>query len=148
MKDLNIDIKKRGFPINFGPVQFFFGTAAEELIRFFDTQEKYEAEAQKIAEEVQGLKKLENPTKEEVSALLEATQKLAEIQYDGLLGEGAFERIYKEFPDVDQLLELFDDVCLSIAENIEEETEKRKDDLSKKKTNALKKKALKNKKKK
>ena len=39
---MQFEIKRSGFPINIGEIDFFFGTTVEELTRFFDVQDEVE----------------------------------------------------------------------------------------------------------
>lgn len=148
MKALEIKVERTGFPIKIGELDFFFGTTPEELTRFFDVQEEFEAKAKKCQEKLKLIKNVEVPTKEDTLLIIELTKELATCEYDSLLGEGTFEKIYSVYPDVEQLINLFDSISFEVAEAIEKEALKRKDILSKKKANLLKKKAVKHKKKK
>ena len=124
---LSFQIEKKGFPINIGEVEFFFGTTPEELTRFFDTQAEFEEQVKELKQQLKQIKNIEQPEKEDAIKIIDLTKSLAKAEYDSLLGKGSFEKIYSA---------------------IEKEALKRKDTLSKKKADLLKKKALKNKKKK
>lgn len=52
---MQFEIKRSGFPINIGEIEFFFGTTVEELTRFFDVQDEVE---EKIAPLVKKREKL------------------------------------------------------------------------------------------
>ncbi|MBO1101396.1 hypothetical protein [Enterococcus hirae] len=145
---MEFKIIRQGFPIKIGELEFFFGTTPEELTRFFDAQEEFEAKVKECQEKIKLVKNVEVPTKEDTLLIIELTKELATCEYDSLLGEGSFEKIYSVYPDVEQLVDLFDLISFEVAEAIEKEALKRKDTLSKKKADLLKKKALKNKKKK
>ncbi|MGJ1009052.1 hypothetical protein [Enterococcus casseliflavus] len=146
---MKFDIKRSGFPINIGTLEFFFGTSVEELTRFFDVQEGLE---DKINPLVKKREKLaidqENITKNDANALISISNEMNAIQYDALLGDGSYEKIYAEYPDAVQLFDLFDSIAENVAEAIENDAKDRKDKLAERKANMLKKKALKNKKKK
>lgn len=145
---MEFKIIRQGFPIKIGELEFFFGTTPEELTRFFDVQEEFEDKAKECQDKLKLIKNVEAPTKEDTLLIIELTKELATCEYDSLLGEGSFEKIYSVYPDVEQLVDLFDSISFEVAEAIEKEALKRKDTLSKKKADLLKKKALKNKKKK
>lgn len=146
---MKFDIKRSGFPINIGTLEFFFGTSVEELTRFFDVQEGLE---DKINPLVKKREKLaidqENITKNDANALISISNEMNAIQYDALLGDGSYEKIYAEYPDAVQLFDLFDSIAENVAEAIENDAKDREDKLAERKANMLKKKALKNKKKK
>lgn len=145
---LSFQIEKKGFPINIGEVEFFFRTTPEELTRFFDIQAELEEQVKNLKQQLKQIKNIEQPEKEDTLKIIALTKDLAKVEYDSLLGEGSFEKIYSVYPDANQLVDLFDPIAFEVAEAIEREALKRKDTLSKKKADLLKKKALKNKKKK
>lgn len=146
---MQFEIKRSGFPINIGEIEFFFGTTVEELTRFFDVQDEVE---EKIAPLMKKREKLvidqENITKSDAQSLIEISNELNAIQYDALLGDGSYEKIYSQYQDAVQLFDLFDPIAENIAEAIENDAKEREDKLAQRKANMLKKKALKNKKKK
>ncbi|MCD5076653.1 hypothetical protein [Enterococcus gallinarum] len=146
---MQFEIKRSGFPINIGEIEFFFGTTVEELTRFFDVQDEVE---EKIAPLVKKREKLvidqENITKRDAESLIEISNELNAIQYDALLGEGSYEKIYSQYQDAVQLFDLFDPIAENVAEAIENDAKDREDKLAQRKANMLKKKALKNQKKK
>lgn len=146
---MQFEIKRSGFPINIGEIEFFFGTTVEELTRFFDVQDEVE---EKIAPLVKKREKLvidqENITKSDAESLIEISNELNAIQYDALLGEGSYEKIYSQYQDAVQLFDLFDPIAENVAEAIENDAKDREDKLAQRKANMLKKKALKNQKKK
>lgn len=145
---MEFKIEKRGFPIKIGELEFFFGTTVEELTRFFDAQEEYEAKVKECEEKLKSIKNIDQPTKEDTLLIVELSEELATVKYDALLGEGAFKEIYEKYTDIEQLLDLFETLEFEVAEKIANESAKRQDAVSKKKADLLKKKALKNKKKK
>ncbi|MDN3074143.1 hypothetical protein [Enterococcus faecalis] len=145
---MEFKIEKRGFPIKIGELEFFFGTTVEELTRFFDAQEEYEAKVKECEEKLKSIKNIDQPTKEDTLLIVELSEELATVKYDALLGEGAFKEIYEKYTDIEQLLDLFETLEFEVAEKIANESAKRQDVVSKKKADLLKKKALKNKKKK
>ncbi|MGH1757311.1 hypothetical protein [Enterococcus hirae] len=145
---MEFQIEKRGFPIKIGELEFFFGTTVEELTRFFDAQEEYEAKVKECEEKLKSIKNIDQPTKEDTLLIVELSEELATVKYDALLGEGAFKEIYEKYTDIEQLLDLFETLEFEVAEKIADESAKRQDTVSKKKADLLKKKALKNKKKK
>ena len=146
---MQFEIRHSGFPINIGEIEFFFGTTVEELTRFFDVQDELE---DKIAPLMKKREKLvidqENMTKSDAQSLIEISNELNAIQYDALLGDGSYKKIYSQYQDAVQLFDLFDPIAENVAEAIENDAKDREDKLAQRKANILKKKALKNKKKK
>lgn len=152
---LKFDLKRSGFPIEVAGVEFFFGTSTEELRVFFIRQQEYEAKRREIEKRATELVKSteldENDPKyvvemqKELDKATNFTKELATNDYDSLLGEGAFEKIYEAFPDLDKLANVFDDIAEAVADSIIEDTNKRADEYSKKRAAALKKKTQKRK---
>lgn len=130
---MEFQIEKRGFPIKIGELEFFFGTTVEELTRFFDAQEEYEAEVKECEEKLKSIKNIDQPTKEDTLLIVELSEELATVKYDALLGEGAFKEIYEKYTDIEQLLDLFETLEFEVAEKIANESAKRQDAVSKRK---------------
>lgn len=153
---LTFDIKRSGFPIKVGEVEFFFDTSVEKLREFWARQEEYQAKRTQIEKEAAELVSSadideENP--EYVHKLYQSldktmgfTKKLIKNDYDALLGEGSFDKLYAVYPDVDQLQAIFDDIAEAVADAIETDAKKRSDEMQAKKAELLKKKAIKHKK--
>lgn len=152
---LKFELQREGFPIEIGGVEFFFGTSAEELKTFFVKQQEADAKRESLNKEIQAIESFgevdqEDPEQieqlhENITKAVEVTKKIAKIDYDALLGEGSFERIYEKFPYIDPLIANFDLFSEAIADRILEETALRADKYNKKKAEALKKKAQKRK---
>ncbi|EMF0592586.1 hypothetical protein ACTRG7_000277 [Enterococcus faecium] len=145
---LSFQLEKKGFPVNIGELEFFFGTTTEELTRFFDVQSEFEEKVKELKNQLKQIKNTDKPDKEDTLQILRISKELAKAEYDALLGEGSFEKIYSVYRDVEQLIDLFDPISFEVAEAIEKEAVKRKDSITKKKSELMKKRALKNKKKK
>lgn len=139
-KALEFELKREGFPVNIGPVEFFVGTSIEDLQKFFGIQDEVEKKVNALKKQINAIDKLEDATQKEVSEAVSLTKELTRIQYDAALGEGAFDKIYKAFPYTDVLAEKLDDIVLAIADRVSEETAKRADKYNKKKADLLKKK--------
>lgn len=146
---MQFDIKVSGFPITIGNIEFFFGTSVEELTRFFDVQSEIEEKVKPLLQKREKLEvDVDNLQKRDVEKLIDISNDLNALQYDALLGDGSYEKIYKKYPDAVQLFDLFDPIAEQVAESIENDAKGREDKLAERKANMLKKKALKNKKKK
>lgn len=144
---IKFKLERQGFPISIGDNNFFIGTSMEDLQKFFIDQEKVEEKIKKIQIDIKEISTKEGISKEKADTVIKKTKELTKVQYDSMLGPGAFDQIYTKFPYVDVLLENFDDIAVAISDRIEQDTEKRKDKYNNKKAELMKKKALKNKKK-
>lgn len=145
---LKFELEREGFPIEIGSSKFFFGTSVEDLTRFFTLLDDVEKEAAKLADQIDAKKITDEVTAENVDEIMKLQRGIAKIQYDAALGEGAFEKIYEEFPYIDVLLEKYDEIDFHIAERVEKETTLRADKFNKKKAEMMKKKAIKKRKRK
>lgn len=144
---MKFEIKRSGFPINIGKLEFFFGTSVEELTRFFEVQNEIEEKIQPLMSAREKLTKNKgDATSDDVKELINVSNQLNTIQYDALLGDGSYEKIYAEHPDAVQLFDLFDLISENVAEALENDAKDREDRLSERRANLIKKKALKNKK--
>ena len=144
---MKFEIKRSGFPINIGKLEFFFDTSVEELTRFFEVQDEIEEKIQPLMNAREKLTKNKgNATSDDVKELIYVSNQLNTIQYDALLGDGSYEKIYSEHPDAIQLFDLFDLIAENVSEALENDAKDREDKLSERRANLIKKKALKNKK--
>lgn len=144
---MKFEVKRSGFPINIGNLEFFFGTSVEELTRFFEVQDEIEEKIQPLMSAREKLTKNKgDATSDDVKELINVSNQLNTIQYDALLGDGSYEKIYAEHPDAVQLFDLFDLISENVAEALENDAKDREDRLSERRANLIKKKALKNKK--
>ena len=144
---MKFEIKRSGFPINIGKLEFFFCTSVEELTRFFEVQDEIEEKIQPLMSAREKLTKNKgDATSDDVKELINVSNQLNTIQYDALLGDGSYEKIYAEHPDAVQLFDLFDRIAENVAEALENDAKDREDRLSERRANLIKKKALKNKK--
>lgn len=140
---VNIKIDKKGFPVNIGEVSFFFGTSMEELTSFYDKAEHAETEAPKLKKKLESLKVEDEPSKEQATSVMELLNELNVLNYDSLFGTGAYEKLYKKYPDAWQLLEVFDEVSEEVSNALEKELEKQKTNADAEKIKLLKKKTAK-----
>lgn len=144
---MKFEVKRSGFPINIGNLEFFFGTSVEELTRFFEVQDEIEEKIQPLMSAREKLTKNKgDATSDDVKELIHVSNQLNTIQYDALLGDGSYEKIYAEHPDAVQLFDLFDLISENVAEALENDAKDREDRLAERRANLIKKKALKNKK--
>ncbi len=152
---LQFDLQRNGFPIEIGGISFFFGTTTENLRDFYLRQSEYSKkrlEVEKRAVELPELTIDENEpdglakATDAIHQAMELTKELTKLDYDALLGDGSFDKIYTVCPDTEQLAAAFDDIAEAVEQAIEKDGEKRNEAFKAKKAAILKKKALKKKK--
>lgn len=105
MSTIKIQIDKTAIPIEFGKLKFEFDTSDESVEKFYGGIEKIQSD----------LTAIEVDEKDMLSGAKEALKR----GYDHVLGDGAFEKIYKQTPSVMKLVSLF----LVLMENVTEELE-------------------------
>lgn len=105
MSVIKIQIDKPAIPIEFGKLKFAFDTSDESVEKFYGGIEKIQSD----------LTAIEVDENDMMSGAKEALKR----GYDHVLGEGAFEKIYKQTPSVMKLTSLF----LVLMEHVTEELE-------------------------
>lgn len=153
---LNFELKKSGFPITIGNIEFFFETSGEKINEYLNRQEKNIVEFEKIEKEVLEVGDLSDfeeenqeqnkDVKMKIDKVISLTKEMARLEYDTLLGDGSFEKIYEEFPDVTELRAVYIAIDDAVSEAIISDASKRADYVTKKRAEILKKKATKRKK--
>lgn len=109
---IRIQTEKPVIPIELGNVKLAFEITDENIQRLYSAQDKFE-------------KEFANNTDNS----FEGAQAALKKSYDFLLGEGAFDKVYKEFPSTIQLTDYF----WQIAQGIEGELMNRAGNTNKQK---------------
>src|SRR5690625_29997 len=145
---IQIDVNRTGFPVKIGTIELWFDSSIENLKNFFNieqiTQDRLK-KARKKAEHVHfpddinedNVLEIEENT---INAAFDVHKEFIAIQYDILFGDGAFKKIYEEYPDIIALEGLLKPLGEAIAEKIEEQEKERKSEVEKIKNEYLKKK--------
>ncbi|KAA0941620.1 hypothetical protein FQ087_20915 [Sporosarcina sp. ANT_H38] len=121
---VEIDIQRSGFPIKLGKIELWFDTSFENLLTFFKVEELAQEklkEAQEKAQAIHFPDEINAETLEEdtVKAAFDVNRTFIGAQYDIIFGDGAFERIYKEYPDVAALEQTLEIVGVAIGNKLE-----------------------------
>ena len=118
MSTIKIKIDKPTIPIEFGKLKFEFDTSDESVEKFYGGIDKVQSD----------LTDLELVEGDVFNAPKEALRK----GYNHVLGDGAFEKIYKEYPSVMSLTGPFATLMEHVSEKLEamgmSETQKQKVD--------------------
>lgn len=114
---LNFELERKGFPVTIGGVEFFFGTTMEELREFYDKQEEYEIKRKELELETANLPDDETDI-EVTDQRIRLLEKIVSLDYDTLLGEGSFAKIYEKNKDLEQLQSLFDVISDAIEHKL------------------------------
>ncbi|MFW3388456.1 UNVERIFIED_CONTAM: hypothetical protein RF648_20935 [Kocuria sp. CPCC 205274] len=121
----NIEIKRTGFPIQIGGIDFFFSTAEDNIARFLEMvndPESYAKKVDELADEATliEVKDGEIPDVEQYRKMIELQKRALEIIYDVMLGEGGFKLLYAIYPDVRALINIMNAVIETISTGLEE----------------------------
>lgn len=153
---LNFELKKSGFPITIGGIEFFFETSGEKVTEYIERYENNLEELNNSEKELASLEDFsgkdieQNGDSKKLSKQIEEaialTKKVAKLEYDTLLGEGSFDKIYETFKDVTELRVAFIVIEEAVSDAIIADANKRSDDISKKRAEIFKKKNKKTKK--
>lgn len=146
-ESVKVDIQRTGFFVSIGVLEFWFDSSLEGLRQFFNVekiaQEKLQ-EAEELAQHIHFPEEigsdLEDVDIENVDKALDLHREYIAVQYDIVLGEGAFKTIYSKYPDILSLENAFDPLCFAIAERIEEQEKERIERVEEKKREYLEKK--------
>lgn len=101
---IQINTKKQGIPVNIGELEFFVGTSDVDLEKFEGLQKELKEEFEKV---------------KEVTTLGEL-RKVLERGYDGLLGEGAFTKVYNQTPSTIECAKYLAQLYEGVLEELQE----------------------------
>lgn len=141
---IEFQIKERpGFPVKIGEIELWFDDSIENLSNFFDAQKELIEKENKIAEEYQKYKDIDEESMDTKTAkkILELKKESVCGYYDSVFGEGSFKKVYEKYPYVSELEELVMPISNSINETIIKKEKDRTKMIEEKKQKALKKKA-------
>lgn len=153
MSEIKIDIERSGFPVRIGEIELWFDMSIENMVNFFDIEEKLKERLKKAEEKMKGV---ELPGEVEpddigkldrhiIDSVFDYNKEFVKAQYDIIFGDGTFDKIYKKYPDIAQLERIINVLGVEIAKKIEEEEKERSKLVEKRKNEYLNKKAQKKK---
>lgn len=129
---ININIKRSGFPIKIGEVEFWFDTSNEALVKFSEVPQQINDrfnEYQKELVERSNAGEFDDVKDGVVDAkvaqqAIEMEKKLLEIKYDAFFGDGTFAKLYEKYPDylaLENALEQVDELVAKELEKLQKE---------------------------
>lgn len=150
-QEIKIDIQRTGFPVKIGDLELWFDSSLENLRMFFNIEEVAQEklkEAQDKAKHIHfpdniDVNDIENIDVKTIDAAFDVNKEFIAAQYDIIFGDGAFKKIYKQYPDIIALENALDPIGIAIANRIEELEAERAEEVEEKKKEYLKKKAKK-----
>lgn len=148
MVQLDIEVKKSGFPVTIGKFEFWLDTSVDNVKRLMDYDINVASKINEIEKEI--MEKFGDKEITEYETLergIELGKQCLEIQYDLLLGEGTFAKLYEEYPDLNALTNSLDLLQVGIVAKMDELNEEQMKLSEEKKQRLLKSLKKKNKKK-
>ena len=148
MPDIKIDIKRTGFPLKVGDLEFWFDSSIENLRKFFNIDELAQGKLKEAQEKAQhihfpteiNVETVSNMDVKTVDASLDLNREFVAIQYDILLGDGSFKKIYEKYPDIYALEYTLERLGVEISKKIEQLEDERVKEVEDRKTKYLNKK--------
>lgn len=153
MSEIKIDIERSGFPVRIGEIELWFDMSIENMVNFFDIEEKLKERLKKAEEKMKGVELPGEVDPDDIGKLdrhiidsvFDYNKEFVKAQYDIIFGDGTFDKIYKKYPDIAQLERIINVLGVEIAKKIEEEEKERSKLVEKRKNEYLNKKAQKKK---
>lgn len=138
---VDIQIKRSGFPVIIGGHEFWYDLSVEKVKEYTEIEQRVNERLQEIQKEIVD-KAILNGDKVNVDnfdGALELSKETCKLNYDLTFGEGTFDTLYKDFPDVQALFNAWFEVQAYIEVKLEQ-VRKENEELSKTKADEYRKK--------
>lgn len=138
---VDIQIKRSGFPVIIGGHEFWYDLSVEKVKEYTEIEQRVNERLQEIQKEIVD-KAILNGDKVNVDnfdGALELSKETCKLNYDLTFGEGTFDTLYKDFPDVQALFNAWFEVQAYIEVKLEQ-IRKENEELSKTKADEYRKK--------
>nr|DAK86891.1 MAG TPA: hypothetical protein [Caudoviricetes sp.] len=138
---VDIQIKRSGFPVIIGGHEFWYDLSVEKVKEYTEIEQRVNERLQEIQKEIVD-KAILNGDKVNVDnfdGALELSKETCKLNYDLTFGEGTFDTLYKDFPDVQALFNAWFEVQAYIEVKLEQ-IKKENEELSKTKADEYRKK--------
>lgn len=138
---VDIQVNRSGFPVIIGGHEFWFDLRAEKVKEYAEIEERVNKRLNEIQKEIVEKAVLDGDkvNVDNFDGALDLTIETCKLNYDLTLGEGTFDTLYKDFPDVNALynawfeVQAFIEVKLEQIRKEQEKTSKDKADEYRKK---------------
>lgn len=129
MTEINLEVKRSGFPIKIGLHEFWFDTRIEHLTTLANATQVANDKLNKVKENIiksklEDLdieKEMENGVvPDEILGAVDLFKEQTKIEFDVLLGDGTFDKLYADYPDVQALRLTLDTLNEQIVLKLEE----------------------------
>jgi hypothetical protein len=140
---LEFNIKKQGFPIKIGNIEFWFDVSHEAMREFIEKDQKAGEKLKEIEKRADAIQQSDDDELTKADEAFELKKEELTLQYDAMLGDGAFDKIYSQYPDIRQLEKILIPIDKAVGDAVhkwlDEDEKERKEILESKKSEALKK---------
>lgn len=117
-KGLEFDIKKSGFPVKIGKLEFWFDDSHEAMREFIKKDNEAQKKLSEIKKKSDEIQASDDDELTKADKAFELKKEELTIQYDSLLGDGAFEKIYAEYPNIRELEKLLIPIDKAVGEAV------------------------------
>lgn len=139
---LEFNINKPGFPVKIGGVELWFDNSYEGLVNFFQAIEEIDKKNEEIANKAKEYEDIDEHSMNHKASkeIIGLKKESVTAFYDNVFGEGSFEKIYSESPNLNELEDLIPVLDAAIGKTITEKEEARAKEVQKRKNQYLNKK--------
>lgn len=121
MVKLELEVNRSGFPVTIGKLEFWLDTSIDNVQRLMEYDVNVASRINEIEKElIEKFGDKEVTEFETIQRGIELGKQCLEIQYDLLLGEGTFAKIYEEYPDLNALTNTLDLLQIGIVAKMDE----------------------------
>lgn len=127
MEEINIKLERTGFPVKIGGHDFFYSTSSESAKRYVELEATVNNRIKELQKSIVDTAIIDGQTVDVDSfgKAIDYAKEGVKLNYDLLLGEGTFDTLYADFPDVEALSRALIEVRANIELKLEEIEAKR-----------------------
>lgn len=124
---IKLDVNKTGFPVKIGNIELWFDCSLENLEKYLRIDELIMEKLKATSVKAKTIK-LPNPNDikdandvdpKEFEKAFNLKRELVAAQYDIIFGDGTFDKVYKEYPDLMELERILEPLGKAIETEIE-----------------------------
>lgn len=127
MAEIEIKLERTGFPVKIGGHEFFYSTSSESAKRYVELEATVNERIKELQKSIVDTAIIDGQTVDVDSfgKAIDYAKEGVKLNYDLLLGEGTFDTLYEDFPDVEALSRALIEVRANIELKLEEIEAKR-----------------------
>ena len=124
---IDIKLQKSGFPVIIGGHEFWFDTRPEKIEDYANVEKTVSKRIKEIEEELINDSN-ENGAKdglERIKGAIDLVKERIKLNYDTIFGDGTFDTLYNDFPDIQALANAWNEVEANISVKLEQIAEQK-----------------------